>query len=369
MRTHQHLWIGRRLSLAWLLLLFLVPGAVWAVPVPELYSVEVPVPTRDRPERQEAFEQGLSQVLVRVTGARSLEGFAELDSMLDTASRYVQRFEYAENAGDEERPYLLRVTFDGAALERAVSERGLPVWGRDRPGVLVWLAVSERGQRYLVGGDSVSSARRALESVAAERGVPLLYPLLDLEDQGRVKFADVAGGFHDTVREASKRYRPEAILIGQVAPLSGGYWQARWNLYQGGEPVSWTSEGGSLETALVEGTHQLAGTLASRTSTYRFAEMAKGMLVTVDDVRTHAELNRVVDYLGRLAPVAGARPFGLDGNRAELLVQMRGNPRDLERLVMLGDVLVSVERGAVPVVPGQATANPASEQLYFRLLR
>ena len=369
MRTHQHLWIGRRLSLAWLLLLMLLPGAVWAVPVPDLYSTEVPVPTRDRPERQEAFQEALSEILVRVTGSRSIDGFAELDSMLDTASRYVQRFEYAENEGDEERPYLLRVTFDGPALERAVSERGLPVWGPDRPGVLIWLAVSERGNRYLVGGDTVSAARRALESVAKTRGVPLMYPLLDLEDQARVTFADVAGGFQDTVREASKRYRPEAILIGHVSPLSGGYWQARWNLYQGGEPVSWTSEGGSLQAALADGTHELSGTLASRTSTYRFSEMAKGMLVTVDDVRSHVELNRVVDYLGRLAPVSGARPFSLDGDRAELLVQMRGNPRDLERLVMLGDIMVRVDSGPVVPMPGESAGSASPSQLHFRLLR
>ena len=369
MRTHQHLWIGRRLSRAWplFLVLFLIPAAVSAVPVDDLYVTDVAVATRDRPERQEAFRGALGKVLVRVTGARSVDGYAELDSILDTASRYVQRFEYAENDGDEGLPYRLRVTFDGAALERAVSERGLPVWGRDRPGVLVWLAVSERGNRYLVGGDSSSAARRALEAVAEDRGLALMYPLLDVEDQSRVKFADVAGGFHDTVREASRRYRPEAILIGQVSPLSGGYWQARWTLYQGDEPLTWTNEGGSLQTALAEGTHELAGTLASRTSTSQFAQLAQGLLVNVDDVRTHAELNRVIDYLNRLAPVAGARPFGLKGDAAELLVQMRGDPRDLERLVMLGDVLVRAESRPSPIMPGQTTESAG--QLRFRLLR
>jgi len=364
---YQLLWVGRRLSLAWLLLLFAVPGAALAVPVENLYTVEVPVTTRDRPERQEAFKEGLSQVLARVIGARSIEPYAGLDSLLDTASRYVQRFEYGESRADERRPYLLRVTFDGAALERAVSERGLPVWGRDRPGVLVWLAVTERGNRYLVGGDGSSPARRALDAVAAQRGLPLLYPLLDVEDQSRVTFADITGGFHETVHEASRRYRPEATLIAQVAPLSGG-WEARWTLAEGAQPSTWTSRGASMEAALAEGLHELGDTLARRTATDRFAEMAQGILVNVRDVRTHAELNRVVDYLQGLSPVALARPFGLRGDDVEVLVQLRGDPRDLERLVMLGNVLAQDSRTAAPRLPGQSR-DAAAGQLEFRMLR
>lgn len=368
MPMHQRSRIGYRLSLAWLLLLLAIPAGVGAVPVENLYTVEVPVPTRDRPERQEAFKAGLSQVLVRVIGARSLEPYAGLDSLLETASRYVQRFEYMENRradgrADEENPYRLRVTYDGPALERAVAERSLPVWGRDRPGVLVWLAVTERSNRYLVGGDSLSPARRALDGVARERGLALLYPLLDIEDQSRVTFADITGGFHEAVHEASRRYRPEATLIAQVAPLSGG-WEARWTLSQGEQPLTWTSRGANLQAALAEGLHEMADTLARRNASSRFAEMTQGLLVTVHDVRSHAELNRVSDYLAGLAPVASARPFGLQGDTVEMLVQMRGEARDLQRLVMLGNVLVSEERQDSPMGPGGQAASPA-----FRLLR
>ena len=359
-----------RLGFSLLFLLLLVqpwrPAA--AVTVDGLYVSTVPVETRDRPERQEAFKQALSVVLVRMTGARSIEGYAELDTLVETAGRYVQRFEYSDNPGAA-LPYLLRVSFDGKALERAITDRGLPVWGQDRPGVLVWVGVAERGSRYLLGDDGAQPARAQLDQVAADRGLALLYPVLDVEDQSRVKFADISGGFHEAIREASRRYRPEAILVGYVSPLSGGYWQGRWTLYQGDQPVTWTSEGASANVALAEGAHQLAATLASRTASQRFAEVDQGLLVVVEDIRSHAELNRVNSYLAGLAPVSVARPFNLQDNSAEFLVKMRGSSRDLARLVMLGDVLVSVEQPVgAPVLPGQQAAAQV-EKAHFRFLR
>ena len=92
--------------------------------------------------------------------------------------------------------------------------------------------------------------------------------------------------------------------------------------------------------------------------------MTQDLLVTVHDVRSLAEFNRVGDYLAGLAPVVAARPFGLQGDTVEMLVQMRGEARDLQRLVMLGNVLVSEERQDSAMGPGGQATSPA-----FRLQR
>lgn len=360
-----------RLGLLLLGLLLWLPPA-FAVQMEDLYEAEVPVENRDRPQRQQALQAALAQVLVKITGNRSAPEFPELQALLESAPRYAQQFRYREVPGGQP-PYVLEVSFDGPALERAVAEQGLPVWGRERPAVLVWLAVQEPGRRYLVGGDSGGPAREAMEAVGRARGVPLIFPLLDLEDRGRVSFADVSGGFVETVRAASARYRPDAILMGRAyRPASGG-WEVRWRLlYAERDGEDWQSTGGTLEAALDAGVHALAGTLAGRLASSGLAEQASGTLVVVSGVRTLQDYMRVSRYLGGLGPVTAKRTYRVSADRAEFLVQARGGARDLERIIGLGDELArEAPESPLPIPaqgPVQTPPEPGLPTLRFRLL-
>lgn len=360
-----------RLGLLMLGLVSWLPPAS-AVQVEDLYEAVVPVENRDRPQRLQALREALAQVLVKITGDRAAPESPKLQVLLESAPRYAQQFRYREIPGGRP-PYALEVSFDGGALERAVAAQGLPVWGRERPAVLVWLAVQAPGRRYLVGGDSGESAREAMQAVGRERGVPLLFPLLDLEDQARVSFADVSGGFVETVLTASERYRPDAVLIGRAYPPAAGGWEVRWRLEyagQGGE--RWRSTGATLEAALGAGVHTLASALAGRLASSGVAEQARGTLVVVSGVKTLQDYMRVSRYLEGLGPITAKRPYRVSADRVEFLVQARGGARDLERIIGLGDVLARQAPEALPPVPTQGPVQPPHRSglptLYFRLL-
>lgn len=357
-----------RICLPLLLLGLQAGGPARAVEVEDLYVVTEPVQTRDRPERQEAFKAAMSAVLVKMTGDRSAADFPESELLQETASRYVQRFNYLGNAAEG---YRLEVHFDGAALERALSERGLPVWGKERPAVLLWLAVQDRGKRYLVGGDSGAAAQRRVDEVAAQRGLPLVFPLLDLEDQSKVSFADVSGGFQETLEAASVRYRPDALVVAQAGPLPGGIWRVRWKMYFGGQSSAWESEDRALEGALAEGVHHMSGVLAQRMATQGFAELASGTVISVSGVLALEDEVRVAKYLAGLAPVVASHPVALQGDRVDYWVRVRGDVRDIERLISLGDVLErqALDAGLGMPAQGPAQAAPPVGTLRFRLIR
>ena len=166
----------------------------------------------------------------------------------------------------------LVVTFDGQALERTLRSAGQTVWGGDRPLTLVWLAVDwGQGEREIVGaadaaempGDGRSANRnrqlrdRVLD-VAARRGLPVAFPLLDSEDLARIEFSDVWGGFDERVIAASARYDVNSILIGRVR-ASGGSEQARWTYFFGDEQRNWT---GQAETVMAQVSELLASQFA-----------------------------------------------------------------------------------------------------------
>jgi hypothetical protein len=312
-----------------------------------------------------------------VTGRRDVAELEEAAPLLESAARYVRQFRYTQIEDDPEFPFRLNVSFDPQGLERAVAGQGLPVWGRRRPGVLLWLGIQDGSRRYLVGGDSGQRVADTVNETAATRGVPVLFPLLDLEDQRAVTFADVAGGFQDSITAGSARYRPDGVLVGRVTRLQGGYWRGRWRLDFAGQRTDWETEGPALGPVLQSAVDRLADDLARRLASSAFAGPAAGTLVAVLGVESLEQFIGVRRYLEDLAPVSAVRPHSFGPGRVELSVEMRGDPRDLERIIGLGDTLAREPTPPASTTPrhglepglGGMPAPTGSPRLVFRLLR
>ena len=60
-----------------------------------------------------------------------------LSPLLGNARRYVQQYRGAPDS-------QVWVAFDGAAIERWLTQNGQPLWGHERPTTLVWLARANR---------------------------------------------------------------------------------------------------------------------------------------------------------------------------------------------------------------------------------
>ncbi|MGB5726942.1 MAG: DUF2066 domain-containing protein, partial [Thiogranum sp.] len=224
--------------IACLFALLLVSVTTHAARVDDLFQVEVTAGGRDARSRDAALGEALGQVLVRITGSTESLSKSTLKPLFKNPSRFAQQYRFreipAETPGQAEH-LRLWVQFDGVALAREVREAGLPYWGSERPDVLLWLAIDDRGRRYLVSDNSGGSVARSLSQSAYRRGLPLTLPLMDLEDQRAVQFTDVWGGFVGALESASQRYRPQVILVGKLgrSGASGG-WRGSWDLLGAG---------------------------------------------------------------------------------------------------------------------------------------
>jgi len=333
---------------------------VHAVQVDELFTVQMPVESRDRAQRMEAIKAGIGQVLVRVTGDGSIAQNADVEAVIRGAAQYVQRFRYLPAKKGE--GFELVIDFDETRLNKDLANRGLPVWGRERPAVLSWVAVSQGANRFMISSKGRRSERGVLNEAARDRGIPLIFPLLDVEDNNKVRSGDIVGGFYDTVDEASKRYAADAVLIGRVQRQQG-QWVGRWRLREGDQTVVFESEGSSLDEVLTQGVNGLASYLASWHATQGFSDQASAVEVHVNQVNSLADYIKVRDYLKAFDSVLDVTPRQISLAQAHLVVRMRGTARDLERLVMLGDVLESREPEYEEVPSATASG------LYYRLIR
>ncbi len=326
-------------SLGWITL---APLGANAVELDGLYEVEVSVETRESGQRIKAFKQALITTLIRITGDRNIISKAEVAELLKNPSRYIQQYRYLD-AGVDSSELILWVRLDGRALERRLEAAGLPVWGRERPVVLIWLAIQGMGQRYLVGEDKAPRMRDVMRTTATERGIALIFPLLDLQDQNRVSIADVIGEFDNRVRQASGRYPSDVIVVGRATVLNDGYWRAHWSAYFGDQTSNWTSEGSLVEQMLSEGIHELADILSGHLAIHGTAGEDTIVMLEVDQVDTLEDYVRLRTYLTSLGQVQWHRPYRIESNRVSLWLKLRGNIRDLERLIHFGDSLEKLE--------------------------
>ncbi len=325
----------------------LLPAFAGAVTGQDLFESEVTVTSQQPDERKAAMKQALAEVLVRVSGQRELLGKEPAKSMLDDPARYVQQYRYYTVPDSRPAELKLRVRFDGNAVRTALRQQGVSYWGgSERPDTLVWLAVEDRGERYIVPAQDSRAVYRKIQAAAQQRGVPLIFPLMDLEDQSSARFSDLWGGFFERVLAASERYNPSAILIGRLNRAPSGGWVARWDMQVAGASSSWSDNNQQLDSLLQAGLDSAADRQASRLAVSGPGVSTGAITITVDDISTLAAYARVTDYLSSLTAIRQFQVEQVAGSRVNYAVQLNGTLQGLAQTIIIGTVLEPSPGGA-----------------------
>ena len=362
-----------------LLLLPWWPESTFAVEVTGLYEVAVPVAGQGVAERRAALRQAFAEVLLRVTGSRDALGQPGLKQALQRPMGYVQQFRYrlrplpeTEGGSDDGAPaeglleehQELWVSFDPEAVNTLLAEAGLPLWGRARPATLLWLAVESGGRRELVGGEAGKPFQAALQQAARRRGLPLFFPLLDLEDQAALAFTDVWGNFQDTILRASARYHSEVVLVGRLYRRRDGVWEGRWTLYGEAPAAFWSVADADPETVLAAGVDGAAERLARRYAQRLDVSAVRAVTLRIDAVRSLEDYARTLRYLSSLDAIADLRVLAVSQDTLLLQTVIQGSREGLRRTIDLGGTLAATTPDLPP--GGDDTAEGAD--LEYRLL-
>jgi hypothetical protein len=320
----------------------LVLAAVWAAPsgaarFENLYSVIVTPDPTARNQREGSIRAAMAQLLIRVTGSRDAPLDPTLAPLIASAEGLLTAY------GLDQRGAF--VEFNGSRVERALADLGVRYWGPERPLTLLWVAVDDgAGGRALLGADGatdlgaaatpqitelITAVREEIVAAAGERGLPIAWPLLDLEDLSRVSFIDVWGKFEDRIVAASARYRADAVLIGGVRPGVFGN-EIEWLFVNGIERQNLPS------TAVRDGLDVAADRFAAELGTIGGASMT---LLTVRNVSTPRDYGRVLSYLERQSVLETVDVESFGDGTLRLRVAARGDAGVLERVFALGGVL------------------------------
>ena len=324
---------------------YLASAVAAAEPIAWLYDVEVPVLDQSAEARQEGAQQALLELLSRLTGLQEVPSEPDdaITTALDQVDRYYSAFRFVEREvigpdGEPTEQLHLRVRFDRNASLRLLRAAELPIWRSDRPRVLAWIALETPEGRLLVGTQDpqeiqdpqevAATLARGLRERAEQRGVPVVLPLLDLEDQMAVEPAAVWGRLEGVLVPASERYRAQVLLIGQGRQLTGGVWSLSWEVWLGEERVQQTVRDTDLEVLAASGTDLVANALAQRYAVV--AGQTQGLRLGVLGISDPQAYSRLLRYLGRLEFVDDVAVTGVTAEHVTLLVTTRA---DIEQLL------------------------------------
>lgn len=347
--TIDELKRGRRsVSAAAAFRLVLLLVAAWLVPaadaveVTALYTVEVTLDPDDPDAQSNAYRAALTEVLVRVTGTTAAADSEELAILFPNPARYVQQY----RPGPDN---TLAISLDGPTIERTLRQAGATVWGSDRPLTIIWLAIDwGLGDREIVAagdperlpGDGRSIDRNRLlrervQAVATQRGLPIVFPLLDAEDLQSIGFIDIWGGFDDPLLEASARYEADSILVGRIRPNE--MQPPRWTWYVGEQRFGWPGE---PEEAI----NQLADALAARDA-IRGDEVSEAIELTISGIDSVVAYGRVQQYMENLRIVDKLAIRSAQPDRITYEIEIQGGAERLNNVLSLSNLLERADDG------------------------
>lgn len=328
-----------------------------AVIVDNLYVADVLVTNESNAQLRAGARAGLLQVLVRVSGSMTVEDSPLIVRALRTPEAYYNEFSYESTEtsllaeGETIEAKRLRLRFEPSAVARLLRDAGLPVWGSNRPGVLLWIAVNDGAGRRILG-EADAGVVTTLIDQARQRGVPLIFPIMDLEDAGRISAAEVWGAFLERIESASGRYSPDALLTGRLQQDRGGRWNGRWSFqlgdgWQSVESVDFSSD--SLARNMI---NRLADELAQR---FALGSSRGSVTVVVEGVGDVAAYAAVSGYLDQLTPVLSSSIVALKGHVAEFELQTEGQYEQLVEIIELDERLIFLQ------------ADQQNQRLFYRL--
>lgn len=343
-----------------ILLLFVsafLSSLVHAVTVRGLYDAEINLPANQSESimLNDAFGLAAERVLIKVSGDKEAIVGDLLAQAKKSASTWVAQHSVAELS--ELLPTdnglvpgkKINVTFYQASIERFLSQNNLPVWGDNRPSVLVWVANDSNGIRALSGSQSSSSVLNRFAYYANLAGVPVYAPLLDETDKSKISATDVWGFFEDTIASASKRYQTDAIAALRVSSYAGHVGGSLMVLLNDGESVRFVLNGETPDDVLALASARLAKVFSSRYASVRNGVDANTLNIQVAGIKSYGMMKKTQEYLESISVVRDVNLLKVAEDKVEYLVEIDGDKQKLFNSIGLGRLLIKAPLNALDV--------------------
>jgi hypothetical protein len=345
-------------ALLWVSALY--PATLLAVVVEGLFDVEIPVPDETRSIRQAAFADGLGEVLIRVSGDRGILQKIKLPS----ANAYVKQFRYVVIERDAKEidaqeaaeiaavdQHKLLVQYNGTRIMDLLRKNAVPIWGEHRSEVVIWLAVRDGSNQYILREQDISLIKKQAKEAFMRRGIPEVWPRNDARDRQQLRFADVWAGFAEPIKQASQRYTPGPAVSASMT-WNGSSWVGDWSLFIGPESRRWTLRNQDYAVLISQAVDLLADVMGQKFAVLEATDVEglKQIHVEIDQVGSVKKFRQVQKYLNSLPVVQTVNLSQVEPERAAFKLTLRSEVEDFLKLIEADNrmmPLVTADTGSI----------------------
>jgi len=349
-----------------LLLAWVFSSNARAILVNDLYEVVLPVADESSEVRNAAMADGLAEMLVRQSGDGDI-----LQKLLPPpAGAYVKQYRYeSRQPADpaDASAKQIRLQYNSTRVMDFLREHGIAIWGDHRSLAVVWLAVRDGNNQYILRSGDVSLFKTQIDRLLKQRGVPAVWPAYDKKDIALIKFADIWAGFSEPLKQASARYTQGPVLAGNLA-WNGSTWSSDWTLIDQRYSQRWSMRGKDYEQLLSDAINQVSNALGKQYAVLESSDSSAESQVTleIENVKSLASFVRVKKYLASLQAVQNVQMKRVAGEYAVFSLALRSRVDDFINLLAASSQLrpvkpVTPSPGEPPLQQGPASGDPQQQ--------
>jgi hypothetical protein len=219
--------------------------------------------------------------------------------------------------------------------------------------VLVWLSLQTPDHPADIVDASTGDIAAQLKQTAKNRGVPMIFPMMDVTDLATISVDDIGAKSVAKVVEASKRYDSNAILMGKVTQGAKDF-SSHWILLLGNDRFSWDVTGNTLPDILSGIVDNVTDTLANRFGVTVSTAVQTQVKLNVQGITDNAGLIHLMKYLQHVPPVTDVMLDDVSDQAVTLTVGLHDSKEAFVQALATNKTLLP-----------QVAANPADGVLNY----
>ena len=349
----------RKILVITIIFIIFLPLSGMAVRIRDINIAFVNVPDQSDPAFQKALPQALEQVLIRMSGNTDVMTLPAIQNVLSQISRYIEKYSYITKIEDNRNnQLLLRVAFNQQAIRQLLYNANQTIWSINRPLMMIWLSIPNGIQPQILTNDSQKPVVQIVKQVAFVRGIPIIFPMMDLEDQIYMVQPPSTLPNSQQLQEISQRYEVNSTLSGTVIANKEYQLQGEWQLFLNETLYGWQTSGSNITEVVKNGIDRAVDMIINQFATLDSRGMESLVTIQVSGIKTLNDYVNVISTLKHLTLVTKISVSDINTDMLLLKITTTGNLNDLVK------ALKSISYLVAETVPTQTTLNVT--HLFYR---
>ncbi len=308
-----------------------------------------------------ARRSGMREVIVKATGNSASLDNPVVKKAISQSSRFLSTISPSEQGGQP----TLKMSFNPRQIQALLQQAELPYWPEERAKVLVWVVEDNGYDRTISWEQSGRTSVANLNSVARQKGLPVVVPVGDIDDVTSIKATELWGNFTEQISASSQRYDADAVVVVRIE-RNGNQQKLRWTLYDD-KPQYIADPSLATVTGQESGTNQqvteafvaeLGRYYADKSAAKGSGEVASSITVNFGGIESAKDFFTVEKMLQGLPSVASVELEKVTGSSVDYRVNLLTDQADFQRELLRSNKVTEATPATLPE-PAPEAVSPA----------